>query len=58
MYPDSDWKVQRFATDQAFEEGWSFYVGPDTGKKVAGGGGPASLAAASFETIWSQRHHL
>lgn len=41
-------KLQRFATDKAFEEGWSFYeAGPDTGKKVALiGGGPASLAAA------------
>ena len=41
-------KLQRFATDQAFEEGWSFYeAGEDTGKKVALiGGGPASLAAA------------
>ena len=41
-------KLQRFATDQAFEEGWNFYeAGEDTGKKVALiGGGPASLAAA------------
>ena len=41
-------KLQRFATDQAFEEGWDFYeAGEDTGKKVALiGGGPASLAAA------------
>ena len=40
--------MQRFATDQAFEEGWNFYeAGEDTGKKVALiGGGPASLAAA------------
>lgn len=41
-------KLQRFATDKAFEEGWGFYeAGADTGKKVALiGGGPASLAAA------------
>lgn len=41
-------KLQRFATDVAFEEGWTFYeAGPDTGKKVAClGAGPASLAAA------------
>lgn len=41
-------KLQRYATDAAFEAGWSFYeAGPDTGKKVVCvGGGPASLAAA------------
>ena len=41
-------KLQRFATDQAFEQGWQFYeAGEDTGKTVALiGGGPASLAAA------------
>lgn len=41
-------KLQRYATDAAFEEGWQFYEpGADTGKKVALiGGGPASLAAA------------
>jgi len=41
-------KLQRFATDAAFEKGWEFYeAGPDTGKKVVCvGGGPASLAAA------------
>ncbi|MCB9679158.1 MAG: NAD(P)-dependent oxidoreductase [Alphaproteobacteria bacterium] len=41
-------KLQRFATDAAFEAGWRFYeAGADTGKKVACiGGGPASLAAA------------
>ncbi|MCA9567806.1 MAG: FAD-dependent oxidoreductase, partial [Myxococcales bacterium] len=41
-------KLQRFATDMAFEKGWRFYeAGADTGKKVACiGAGPASLAAA------------
>ena len=41
-------KLQRYATDRAFEAGWEFYeAGPDTGKKVALiGAGPASLAAA------------
>ena len=41
-------KLQRYATDQAFEKGWDFYeAGPDTGKKVALiGGGPASIAVA------------
>ena len=41
-------KLQRYATDKAFSENWSWYTaGPDTGKKVALiGGGPASLAAA------------
>jgi dihydropyrimidine dehydrogenase (NAD+) subunit PreT len=41
-------KLQRFATDRAFEAGWRFFeAGPDSGKKVALiGGGPASLAAA------------
>jgi dihydropyrimidine dehydrogenase (NAD+) subunit PreT len=41
-------KLQRFATDTAFEKDWSFYeAGPDSGKSVAlVGGGPASLAAA------------
>ena len=41
-------KLQRYATDAAFEKGWQFYeAGEDTGKKVALiGGGPASLAAA------------
>lgn len=41
-------KLQRFATDTAFDEGWSFFErGPDTGKAVAlVGGGPASLACA------------
>jgi glutamate synthase (NADPH/NADH) small chain len=41
-------KLQRYATDAAFEAGWKFYeAGPDTGKRVVCvGGGPASLAAA------------
>ena len=41
-------KLQRYATDIAFEEGWSYFeAGADTGKKVVCvGGGPASLAAA------------
>lgn len=41
-------KLQRYATDQAFEEGWRFFeAGQDSGKSVAlVGGGPASLACA------------
>jgi dihydropyrimidine dehydrogenase (NAD+) subunit PreT len=41
-------KLQRYATDRAYEAGWRFFeAGPATGKKVAlVGGGPASLAAA------------
>ncbi|MDP1660513.1 MAG: FAD-dependent oxidoreductase [Phycisphaerales bacterium] len=41
-------KLQRYATDRAFTEGWRFFeAGPDTGKSVGLiGGGPASLAAA------------
>jgi dihydropyrimidine dehydrogenase (NAD+) subunit PreT len=41
-------KLQRYATDRAFEEKWRFFeAGPDTGKTVAlVGAGPASLAAA------------
>ncbi len=41
-------KLQRYATDKAYEEGWQYYAaGPDTGKRVAlVGAGPASLAAA------------
>ncbi len=41
-------KLQRYATDMAFESGWTFFeAGPDTGKSVAlVGAGPASLAAA------------
>ncbi|MCO4744690.1 MAG: NAD(P)-dependent oxidoreductase [Proteobacteria bacterium] len=41
-------KLQRYATDKAFEQEWDFFsAGPDTGKSVGLiGGGPASLAAA------------
>lgn len=41
-------KLQRYATDVAFEQGWQYFeAGPDTGKRVALlGAGPASLAAA------------
>lgn len=41
-------KLQRYATDIAYEAGWSFFeAGPDSGKSVGLiGGGPASLAAA------------
>lgn len=41
-------KLQRYATDAAFEAGWDYYeAGEDTGKRVVCvGGGPASLAAA------------
>lgn len=41
-------KLQRYATDRAFDEGWRFFeAGAETGKSVGLiGGGPASLAAA------------
>lgn len=41
-------KLQRYATDIAFERGWQYYEpGEDTGKSVGlVGGGPASLACA------------
>jgi glutamate synthase (NADPH/NADH) small chain len=41
-------KLQRFATDRAFENGWRFFeAGEPTGKSVGlVGAGPASLAAA------------
>lgn len=41
-------KLQRFATDEAFAQGWRFFeAGPDSGRSVGLiGGGPASLAAA------------
>jgi glutamate synthase (NADPH/NADH) small chain len=41
-------KLQRYATDHAFAQGWRFFeAGPDTGKSVAlVGAGPASLACA------------
>ena len=40
-------KLQRYATDIAFEQGWQFFeAGAETGKRVALiGSGPASLAA-------------
>ncbi|MCA9543714.1 MAG: FAD-dependent oxidoreductase, partial [Myxococcales bacterium] len=41
-------KLQRYATDMAFAQGWTYYeAGEPTGKSVGIiGGGPASLAAA------------
>ena len=41
-------KLQRHATDRAFEEGWRFFeAGAPTGRRVAlVGGGPAGMAAA------------
>lgn len=41
-------KLQRYATDAAFEKGWRFFeAGPDSGKSVGLiGAGPASLACA------------
>ena len=41
-------KLQRYATDRAYAEGWSFFeAGADTGMRVGlVGGGPASLACA------------
>ncbi len=41
-------RLQRYATDRAFQESWSFYqAGPDSGRSVGLiGGGPASLACA------------
>jgi len=41
-------KLQRYATDVAFAEGWRYFeAGPDSGKSVGlVGSGPASLAAA------------
>lgn len=41
-------KLQRYATDMAFEKDWTFFeAGADTGKSVGiVGGGPAGLAAA------------
>lgn len=41
-------KLQRYATDMAYDKGWDFYeAGPDSGKSVGlVGGGPASLACA------------
>ncbi len=41
-------RLQRYATDRAYQEGWRFFeAGPESGKRVAlVGAGPASLAAA------------
>lgn len=41
-------KLQRYATDAAFEAGWGYFeAGPDTGRSVGiVGGGPAGLACA------------
>lgn len=41
-------KLQRFATDRAYQEGWRYFEpGPDTGKSIGlVGAGPASLACA------------
>lgn len=41
-------RLQRYATDVAFEVGWEFFsAGPDTGRSVGiVGGGPAGLACA------------
>jgi glutamate synthase (NADPH/NADH) small chain len=41
-------KLQRYATDMAFDKGWTYYeAGADSGKSVGlVGAGPASLAAA------------
>jgi len=48
MPPINIGKLQRFATDAAFESHWTFFeAGRDTGKSVGLiGGGPASLACA------------
>lgn len=48
MPPIQIGRLQRYATDAAFENGWRFFeAGPHTGKSVGLiGGGPASLAAA------------
>lgn len=60
-------KLQRFATDLAFAQDWTFYeAGADTGKSVGIiGGGPASLACAHrlrcfghAVTIYEKRDHL
>ena len=60
-------KLQRYATDRAYAEGWQFFeAGAPTGKSVGLiGGGPASLAAAHrlrryghAVTIYEQRNHL
>ncbi len=48
MPPINIGKLQRFATDAAYENRWTFFeAGPDSGKSVGlVGGGPASLACA------------
>ncbi len=48
MAPIQIGKLQRFATDEAFANGWRYFeAGPATGKSVGlVGGGPASLACA------------
>jgi dihydropyrimidine dehydrogenase (NAD+) subunit PreT len=50
-------KLQRYATDIAFAEGWQFFeAGPDTGKSVACiGAGPASLACAHMLRRYGHR---
>ncbi len=59
-------RLQRYATDTAYEKGWSFYEpGPDSGKSVVlVGAGPASLACAhelrkhGHETILLEKRDL
>jgi len=60
-------KLQRYATDAAFAEGWEFYsAGEDSGKSVGiVGGGPAALACAHrlrrdghAVTIYDKRERL
>jgi len=48
MQPINIGKLQRYATDKAFDEKWDFFeAGKDSGKSVGLiGGGPASLACA------------
>lgn len=48
MPPIAIGRLQRYATDEAFDQGRRFFeAGPDTGRSVGCvGGGPASLAAA------------
>jgi glutamate synthase (NADPH/NADH) small chain len=60
-------KLQRYATDMAYENGWSYFeAGPDSGKSVGlVGAGPASLACAHelrrfghAVTIYEKSDHL